>query len=288
MPVVTIRLLEGRTLEQKRELTKVISEAVSRIAKTPLDGVHVIFEDVQRTDWGRGGDSVRRSGSALSILSEGGWSTEVRTPCGGGGGKMRRGAGIAFLAMLLAWATWAWGGEKKVVHVWHTETEPQTVAAMQEIANDFEKLHPDINIRQEGLAWGDLEAKLTAALAAGAPPEASHGQAFTCASFYPRASCGTRRTSPTPSGRTTSSRWLGTYAASMGSTTAITHSPNTNLLDLPQGHLQAEGVEAAGDLGRLHQGGPGHDGAGCHRPGDPLRPVPPRRGRCSSTSWWRS
>jgi 4-oxalocrotonate tautomerase len=55
MPVVTIRLLEGRTLEQKRELTKVISEAVAQIAKTPLEGVHVIFEDVSRMDWGRGG-----------------------------------------------------------------------------------------------------------------------------------------------------------------------------------------------------------------------------------------
>ncbi len=55
MPVITIRLLEGRTLEQKRELTKVVSEAVSRIAKTPLDGVHVIFEDVPRTDWSLGG-----------------------------------------------------------------------------------------------------------------------------------------------------------------------------------------------------------------------------------------
>lgn len=55
MPVITIHLLEGRTLEQKRELTKVISEAVSRIANTPLDAIHVIFENVPRTDWGRGG-----------------------------------------------------------------------------------------------------------------------------------------------------------------------------------------------------------------------------------------
>lgn len=55
MPVITIRLLEGRTLEQKRELTQAISEAVSRIAKTPLEGVHVIFENVPRTDWGLGG-----------------------------------------------------------------------------------------------------------------------------------------------------------------------------------------------------------------------------------------
>ena len=55
MPVITIQLLEGRSLDQKRELAKVVSEAVSRIAKTPLEGVHVIFENVPRTDWGRGG-----------------------------------------------------------------------------------------------------------------------------------------------------------------------------------------------------------------------------------------
>jgi ABC-type glycerol-3-phosphate transport system substrate-binding protein len=34
--------------------------------------------------------------------------------------------------------------EKKVVRVWHTETEPATIAAFQEIINDFEKLHPDV------------------------------------------------------------------------------------------------------------------------------------------------
>ena len=77
-----------------------------------------------------------------------------------------------------------WAQEKKVVRIWHTETEPQSVKAFQEIINEFEKLRPDITVRQEALAWGDLEAKLTAALAAGAPPDASHGQAVTCASFY--------------------------------------------------------------------------------------------------------
>ena len=73
--------------------------------------------------------------------------------------------------------------EKKVVRIWHTETEPQSVQAVQKIINDFEKLHPDITIKQEALAWGDLEKKLTAALAAGAPPEASHGQPITCVAF---------------------------------------------------------------------------------------------------------
>jgi len=97
---------------------------------------------------------------------------------------MRRGAVIASLALLLGLSPSAWGGEKKVVRIWHTETEPLSKAAFQQIINDFEKLHPDISVNQEAMAWGDLEAKLTAALAAGAPPDASHGQAVTCASFY--------------------------------------------------------------------------------------------------------
>lgn len=89
---------------------------------------------------------------------------------------------VIFMAGGLALPTWA--AEKKVVRIWHTETEPKSVQAFQEIINDFEKLHPDITLKQEALAWGDLEAKLTAALAAGAPPDATHGQAVTCASFY--------------------------------------------------------------------------------------------------------
>lgn len=97
---------------------------------------------------------------------------------------MRRGAVIVGLALLLGLSPSAWGGEKKVVRIWHTETEPLSKAAFQQIINDFEKLHPDISVNQEAMAWGDLEAKLTAALAAGAPPDASHGQAVTCASFY--------------------------------------------------------------------------------------------------------
>ncbi|HSR13055.1 MAG TPA: extracellular solute-binding protein, partial [Thermodesulfobacteriota bacterium] len=97
---------------------------------------------------------------------------------------MRRAVLIFTLALVFGIASFGFGAEKKIVRVWHTETEPQTIAAFQEIINAFEKLHPDITVKQEGLAWGDLEAKLTAALAAGSPPDASHGQAVTCASFY--------------------------------------------------------------------------------------------------------
>jgi ABC-type glycerol-3-phosphate transport system substrate-binding protein len=98
--------------------------------------------------------------------------------------KMRSWVVIGFTALFLTAFCSVAVAQQKVVRIWHTETEPQTIAAFQEIINGFEKLHPDITIKQEGLAWGDLEAKLTAALAAGAPPDASHGQAVTCASFY--------------------------------------------------------------------------------------------------------
>ncbi len=91
---------------------------------------------------------------------------------------------VAIAVAFLAFGPGAEAQDKKVVRIWHTETEPQSVQAFQGIINDFEKLHPDISVKQEALAWGDLEAKLTAALAAGAPPDASHGQAVTCASFY--------------------------------------------------------------------------------------------------------
>lgn len=98
---------------------------------------------------------------------------------------MKRGGWLLVLVVLVvALALPAWAQEKKVVRIWHTETEPKSVQAFQAIINDFEKLRPDISVKQEALAWGDLEAKLTAALAAGAPPDASHGQAVTCASFY--------------------------------------------------------------------------------------------------------
>ncbi len=143
---------------------------------------------------------------------------------------MRRGALIVCLVLVLGLAPSAWGGEKKVVHVWHTETEPQTVAAMQEIANDFEKLHPDVNIRQEGLAWGDLEAKLTAALAAGAPPEASHGQAITCASFYQKGLLRDQEDIANAVGKDNIFEVARNLCRFDGKYYGVTHSPNTNLL----------------------------------------------------------
>ncbi len=51
MPVITIELYEGRTVEQKRELAKAITDAVVRIAKTTPEATHIVYRDVKKTDW---------------------------------------------------------------------------------------------------------------------------------------------------------------------------------------------------------------------------------------------
>jgi multiple sugar transport system substrate-binding protein len=75
---------------------------------------------------------------------------------------------------------------KRVVRIWHTETEPQTIATINQIAADFERTRPDVTVKPEALPPGDLEKKLTAALATGNPPDAAHGQPLTCATFAAR------------------------------------------------------------------------------------------------------
>ena len=51
MPNITIQWYAGRTNDQKRELTKAITEAVVKIGKTTPDQVHIVFQDVEKTDW---------------------------------------------------------------------------------------------------------------------------------------------------------------------------------------------------------------------------------------------
>jgi 4-oxalocrotonate tautomerase len=55
MPNVTIQWYAGRTTEQKRELTRAITDAIVRIGKTTPDQVHVVFQDVEKSDWGWNG-----------------------------------------------------------------------------------------------------------------------------------------------------------------------------------------------------------------------------------------
>ncbi len=51
MPVVTVQMYEGRTIEQKRALADAITRAMVEIAKTTPEAVNVIIQDVARTNW---------------------------------------------------------------------------------------------------------------------------------------------------------------------------------------------------------------------------------------------
>ena len=55
MPNITIQWYAGRTQQQKRELTQAITEAVVRIGKTTADQVHIVFHDVEKSNWGYNG-----------------------------------------------------------------------------------------------------------------------------------------------------------------------------------------------------------------------------------------
>lgn len=55
MPMITVQMYKGRTIEQKRELAAAITEAIVRIAKTTPEATQVIFQDIAKEDWAFGG-----------------------------------------------------------------------------------------------------------------------------------------------------------------------------------------------------------------------------------------
>ena len=55
MPNITIQWYAGRTPDQKRQITQAITEAMVRIGKTTADQVHIVFQDVEKSDWGHNG-----------------------------------------------------------------------------------------------------------------------------------------------------------------------------------------------------------------------------------------
>jgi 4-oxalocrotonate tautomerase len=55
VPVVTVQLFEGRTLEQKRRLVKAITDAMVEHADARPDALHVVLQEIPKNNWGRAG-----------------------------------------------------------------------------------------------------------------------------------------------------------------------------------------------------------------------------------------
>lgn len=55
MPVVTVQMWKGRTVEQKRKLAKAITDAMVEHADAKPGGLHVIIQEYDLEDWARAG-----------------------------------------------------------------------------------------------------------------------------------------------------------------------------------------------------------------------------------------
>lgn len=65
MPVVTVKMYEGRTREQKQAVVEAITEAMVTHADAPRESLDVIIHDVPKENWGRNGRlGIHREGQS--------------------------------------------------------------------------------------------------------------------------------------------------------------------------------------------------------------------------------
>ena len=51
MPVVNIYMWSGRTEEQKRKIAQGITQVFEAAAGVPPEALHIIFQDIEKSDW---------------------------------------------------------------------------------------------------------------------------------------------------------------------------------------------------------------------------------------------
>lgn len=55
MPFVNVKMIEGRSLDQKRELAEVLTREVVRILNVKPDVVELVIEEYPRENWAHAG-----------------------------------------------------------------------------------------------------------------------------------------------------------------------------------------------------------------------------------------
>ena len=55
MPVIQITMSQGRSVEQKRELVRVLTRETARILNTKEDSVRILVYEVSAENWGNSG-----------------------------------------------------------------------------------------------------------------------------------------------------------------------------------------------------------------------------------------
>ena len=59
MPLIQVNILEGRTLEQKEELIRKMTDLASEVLNSPVTAVRVMINEMEPGHWGIAGESVR-------------------------------------------------------------------------------------------------------------------------------------------------------------------------------------------------------------------------------------
>lgn len=59
MPIVQIDMIKGRSVEQKKELVKKVTEAISESVNCPKEAVSIIIRDMEYENYGSGGELVK-------------------------------------------------------------------------------------------------------------------------------------------------------------------------------------------------------------------------------------
>ena len=55
MPVIQVTISQGRSVEQKRELVKILTRETARIMKTDEEKVRILIYEISRENWGNAG-----------------------------------------------------------------------------------------------------------------------------------------------------------------------------------------------------------------------------------------
>lgn len=56
MPIISIKLAKGRSVDQKRELAQAVTDAVAEKLDVKREWVTVLFEEYDRQNWATGGE----------------------------------------------------------------------------------------------------------------------------------------------------------------------------------------------------------------------------------------
>ena len=55
MPIIRVEMWSGRTVAQKKELARVITDAMVNIAHTTADATIIVFDDIPKENWAQSG-----------------------------------------------------------------------------------------------------------------------------------------------------------------------------------------------------------------------------------------